>query len=209
MKAHWATKLFEPKIDTLDFGEATINNSQTKSVVIQSNSDKEVILTGVFNTLEEFTISNTFPLTIPSFGEVIINVAFSPQEAGEISDTLNVRSDSDSSIINSQIFVNGIGTIVSDTGEETKIISIYSIDQNYPNPFNPSTKIRFSIPQSEQVIINVFNIQGELIKSLVDRVMEAGNYQIIFDGSGLASGMYLYRIRAGSFIETNKMTLIK
>jgi len=209
LKAHWATQLFEPQIDTLDFGEVTINNSQTKSVVIQSNSDKEVILTGVFNTLEEFTISNTFPITIPSFGEVIINVVFSPQEAGEISDTLNVRSDSDSSVINSQIFVNGIGTIVSHTGEETKIISIYSIDQNYPNPFNPSTKIKFSIPQSEQVVINVFNIQGELIKSLVDRVIEAGNYQIIFDGSGLASGMYLYRIQAGSFIETNKMTLIK
>ena len=209
LKAHWATTLFEPQIDMLDFGEVTINNSLTKSVVIQSNSDKEVTLTGVFNTLKEFTISNTFPITIPSFGETIIEVVFSPLKAGEISDTLNVRSDSDSSIINSQIFVNGIGTIVSDTGEETKIISIYSIDQNYPNPFNPSTKIKFSIPQSEHVVINVFNIQGELIESLVDRIMEAGNYQIKFDGSGLASGMYIYRIQAGTFMETNKMTLMK
>jgi len=209
LKAHWATQLFEPQIDTLDFGEVTITNSLTKSVLIQSNSDKEIILTGVFNTLKELIISNTFPITIPSFGEAIIDVVFSPLEAGEISDTLNVRSDSDSSIINSQIFVKGIGTMVSDTGEETKIISNYSIAQNYPNPFNPSTKIKFSIPQSEHVVINVFNIQGELIESLVDKIMEAGNYQIIFDGSGLASGMYLYRIQAGSFIETNKMTLIK
>ena len=193
----------------LDFGEVTINNSLTKSVVIQINSDKEFTITGLFNQLKEFIISNIFPITVPSFGETIIEVVFSPLKAGEISDTLNVRSDSDSSIINSQIFVNGIGTIVSDTGEETKIISIYSIDQNYPNPFNPSTKIKFSIPQSEHVVINVFNIQGELIESLVDRIMEAGNYQIKFDGSRLASGMYIYRIQAGTFMETNKMTLMK
>jgi uncharacterized protein YdeI (BOF family) len=85
----------------------------------------------------------------------------------------------------------------------------FEISQNYPNPFNPSTKIRFSIPQSEQVVINVFNIQGELVEALVDGVMDAGNYQITFDGSGLASGLYLYRIQAGSFIETKKMTLMK
>jgi uncharacterized protein YdeI (BOF family) len=85
----------------------------------------------------------------------------------------------------------------------------FEISQNYPNPFNPSTKIRFSITQSEQVVINVFNIQGELVEALVDGVMDAGNYQITFDGSGLASGLYLYRIQAGSFIETKKMTLMK
>ena len=85
----------------------------------------------------------------------------------------------------------------------------FEISQNYPNPFNPSTKIRFSIPQSEQVVINVFNIQGELVESLVNSVMDAGNYQITFDGNGLASGMYVYRIQAGSFIETKKMTLMK
>jgi hypothetical protein len=208
-KTNWTTKLFEPLIDSLDFGEVTINDSQTKSVVIKSNSEKEITLTGVFNKLSEFTISNTFPVTIPSFGEVIIDVVFCPLEVGNVSDTLNVRSDSDSSIINSQIIVKGIGTIVSSAGEETIINSIYSIDQNYPNPFNPSTKIRFSIPQSEHVIINVYNIQGELIESLVNREMEAGNYKINFDGNGLASGMYFYKISAGGFVKINKMIFLK
>lgn len=208
-KADWVTTLFEPQMDTVDFGEIALNNSLTISVAIQSNSEKEITITGIFNSLSEFNILNTFPITIPSFGETNIDVVFTPLEAGEIFDTLNVRSDSDSSIINSQIFVNGIGTIVSDNGEDIKTIPIYSIDQNYPNPFNPSTKIKFSIPQSEHVAINVFNIQGELIESLVYREMEAGNYQINFDGNGLASGMYFYRIQAGSFIETKKMILMK
>jgi hypothetical protein len=208
-KSPWSTELFEPQIDSLDFGEVTINDSQTKSVVIQSNSEKEITLTGVFNKLSEFTILNTFPVTIPSFGDVIIDVVFTPLEVGNISDTLNVRSDSDSSIINSQIIIKGIGTIVSSAGEETKINSIYSLDQNYPNPFNPNTKIKFSIPQSEHVVINVYNLQGELIESMLDQEMEAGNYKINFDGNGLASGMYFYKITAGSFVETKKMILLK
>ena len=208
-KSPWSTELFEPNIDSLDFGEVTINDSQTISVVIQSNSEKEITLTGVFNKLSEFTISNTFPVTIPSFGEAIIDVVFAPLEVGKISDTLNVRSDSDSSIINSQIIVKGIGTIVLSAGEETKINSIYSLDQNYPNPFNPNTKIRFSIPRSEHVVINVYNIQGELIESMVDQEMEAGNYKINFYGNGLASGMYFYKITAGSFTKMKKMILLR
>ncbi|MFC2094035.1 aryl-sulfate sulfotransferase [Bacteroidota bacterium] len=208
-KSPWSTELFEPQIDSLDFGEVTINDSQTKSVVVQSNSEKEITLTGVFNTLNELTISNDFPLTIPSFGEAIIDVMFSPLEAGAISDTLNVRSDSDSSIINSQVIVNGIGTIVSGAREDTKINSSYSIGQNYPNPFNPNTKIRFSIPQSENVVIDVYNIQGEKIESLVDQEMQAGNYKINFNGNGLASGMYFYKIIAGSFTKMKKMILLR
>jgi hypothetical protein len=208
-KTNWTTNLFKGQKDTIDFHSVTINHSQSKSVAIQSNSEKEITITGVYNTLKEFSVSNTFPLTIPSLGEIMFDVVFAPLDAGIFSDTLNVRSDSDSSIINSQIIVNGIGTIVSGTREETQINSVYNIDQNYPNPFNPGTKIRFSIPQSEHVVINVYNIQGELIESLVNREMEAGNYQINFDGNGLASGMYFYRILAGSFTQIKKMILIK
>ena len=208
-KAFWDAELIEPQIDSLDFGEVAINESLTKSVIIQSNSEKEITLTGVFNTLEEFKILNTFPVTIPSFGELRIDVSFTPLEVGNILDTLNVRSDSDSSIINSQIIVTGTGTIISDLGEETTINSTYSLEQNYPNPFNPYTNIRFSIPKSEHVSINVYNIRGELIKSLIDREMEPGSYKINFDGNGLASGMYFYKITAGSFTGMKKMILLK
>ena len=81
--------------------------------------------------------------------------------------------------------------------------------QNYPNPFNPSTKIRYSIPQSSNVIIKVFDILGNEIETLVNEEKPAGNYEVEFDASGLSSGMYLYKLQAGNFVETKKMILLK
>ncbi|NNG27222.1 MAG: hypothetical protein HKM87_06820, partial [Ignavibacteriaceae bacterium] len=123
-KEEWETTLFTPWLDTLDFGEVYINQSLTKSVVIQSNSEKEITLTGVYNNSKEFSVSTNFPLTIPSFGQTSINVIFSPVETGQFSDTLNIRSDSDSSIVNSQVFASGIGTLLSNA-DEINIISTY------------------------------------------------------------------------------------
>lgn len=92
---------------------------------------------------------------------------------------------------------------------DIKTINEFSLNQNYPNPFNPSTKISFTLPHSTNVTISVFNMLGEKITELLNEVKSAGTYDINFDGNGLSSGMYLYRLEAGDFISTRKMTLIK
>ena len=85
----------------------------------------------------------------------------------------------------------------------------FSLFQNYPNPFNPSTKIRFSLSEFSHVLIKVYDILGNEIMSLVDEDKPAGVYEVLFDGKGLASGTYFYRITAGEFSETHKMVLLK
>lgn len=85
----------------------------------------------------------------------------------------------------------------------------FSLSQNYPNPFNPTTNIKFEIPKSEFVNIRVFDIVGREVKELVNQNMSAGEYKVDFDGSSLESGVYFYRITAGSFVETRKMILVK
>jgi len=85
----------------------------------------------------------------------------------------------------------------------------YSLEQNYPNPFNPSTIIRFSIPEESNVSIVVFNSLGEEVRTLVNEKFTSGSYEVEFDASGLPSGIYLYKINAGSFVETKKMILLK
>ena len=85
----------------------------------------------------------------------------------------------------------------------------YSLEQNYPNPFNPSTTIRFSVPKEVPVNLSVYNILGEKVKELKNEVMKPGYYEIEFDATSVASGVYLYRIKAGDFVQTKKMILLR
>ena len=85
----------------------------------------------------------------------------------------------------------------------------YELSQNYPNPFNPVTNIKFSLPKAEKVKINIYNSLGEKVLSLVDKEYEAGVYKVELKSSGFASGIYFYKIQAGSFIQTKKMILLK
>ena len=85
----------------------------------------------------------------------------------------------------------------------------YNLAQNYPNPFNPSTKISWQSPVSSHQTLKVYDVLGNEVATLVNEYREAGRYEVTFDASNLASGMYLYRLQAGSFVETKKMILIK
>ena len=85
----------------------------------------------------------------------------------------------------------------------------FTVEQNYPNPFNPSTKIEYSIPQSADVTLKIFNTLGEEIETLVNEVKPAGTYELNWNASNLPSGVYFYRLQANDFIQTNKMILLK
>lgn len=104
-----------------------------------------------------------------------------------------------------QAVVETIGTVASS----------FALSQNYPNPFNPSTTIKFSVPQAEKVRLEVYDIQGNLIRSLVDYdLYQPGSYQIVWNGNDnhgrrVASGIYFAKMNAGKFHQTKKMNLVK
>jgi hypothetical protein len=85
----------------------------------------------------------------------------------------------------------------------------FALNQNYPNPFNPSTTLEYSISKSSHVVLEVFNVLGQSVARLVDGELMAGTYKTIFDASKLSSGVYLYRLKAGDFVQTQKMVLMK
>ena len=91
-----------------------------------------------------------------------------------------------------------------------------TLAQNAPNPFNPATTIGFSVPQatSVQVSLEVYDLRGRLVRVLVDEMRQAGTYTVFWDGTdqsgaGVSSGVYLYRMKAGDFVQTRKMVLLK
>jgi hypothetical protein len=85
----------------------------------------------------------------------------------------------------------------------------YNLSQNYPNPFNPTTIIQYSIPKGSMVTLKVFNLLGQEVATLVNQEQKAGNYTANFNASKLASGVYMYKIQAGSFSLSRKMMLLK
>jgi hypothetical protein len=85
----------------------------------------------------------------------------------------------------------------------------YSLSQNYPNPFNPSTVIKYQILEDGIVTMKIYDILGNEIKNIVNEHKPAGNYEVSFDASDLASGVYIYRINVNDFNSLKKMILVK
>ena len=103
-----------------------------------------------------------------------------------------------------------IGSLVITSVEDVNLLPVeFGLEQNFPNPFNPITTIKYSIPNETNVNLKVFNALGEQVVVLVNESKRAGNYEIEFNAASLPSGIYFYRLKAGSFIETKKMILLK
>lgn len=102
-----------------------------------------------------------------------------------------------------------IGDQFTDVDEQGGIPVQYELSQNYPNPFNPSTVINYSIMKKGNVSLKIYNLLGQEIKTLVNQEQNPGVYQVTFDASELATGMYIYQIQTGSFVSAKKMLLVK
>lgn len=113
----------------------------------------------------------------------------------------------------SAVDVNGtvqvLGTTDAKPTAADKSVAEYALHQNYPNPFNPTTRIEFDLAERELITLKVFNVAGQEVATLVSGTRDAGRYAVNFDASGLPSGVYWYRLEAGTFTAVKKMLLMK
>jgi hypothetical protein len=93
--------------------------------------------------------------------------------------------------------------------DNSKTVYSFNLAQNYPNPFNPTTKISYTIPERNNVSLKIYDMLGREVATLVNTTKEAGNYEVNFNASNLASGLYIYKLTAGNFVSTKKMMLLK
>ncbi len=105
--------------------------------------------------------------------------------------------------------ITDMGEPTANEREQAGEITEYKLQQNYPNPFNPVTQIEYQLPTASTVSFKVFDMMGREVYNLRNQQKAAGFYTIDFDASNLSSGIYIYQLRAGEFIQTKKMTLIK
>lgn len=119
---------------------------------------------------------------------------------------MEVISGLNNSIRGIAIYYNPLTNLSS---SENGILDGFYLYQNYPNPFNPSTTIEFSIPHTDFVTLKVYNILGEEVVTLVSEKLNTGRYKYNWDATGLAGGVYLYQLKAGNFVKTNKLVFLK
>jgi hypothetical protein len=164
--------------------------------------------------LREISSQNTFN------GHNMLNAHFGFGNATLI-DSLKVEWPSGNVDVASNVPVNRFITVTEGSGITTGVkengsrLSVnFVLNQNYPNPFNPTTTITYSLPRKEQVILNIYNMRGEKLVTLVSRVQEAGAHAITWDGRDakghlLPSGVYFYRIKTETFNQMKKLALVK
>jgi hypothetical protein len=103
-----------------------------------------------------------------------------------------------------------VDIIATDIEDESIIVpKTFSLDQNFPNPFNPSTIINYELPVRNDVELTIYNLIGEKVTTLVSKNQSAGKYSVEWDASGVASGVYYYKISAGEFQAVRKMVLLR
>lgn len=99
--------------------------------------------------------------------------------------------------------------LTAGVSEENDLLKSFELNQNYPNPFNPTTKIKFYLPERSFVKLTVFDLLGNELETLLNEEKDAGKYEVVFEGSGLPSGVYFYKVQTANFNQTKKMVLLK
>ncbi len=132
----------------------------------------------------------------------LVNVE-DPSRAGVV---VFVQALTAKTVLQSEYISYGILTGLLETGG---LPQVYRLDQNYPNPFNPSTQISFAVPEVTDVRLGVFDLLGQEVHTLVQEQLQPGTYEVSFDGTGLPSGAYFYRLQANGFVATRRLVLVK
>jgi len=181
---------------TVDKDIAIINEQQLRQDIF--NLMTSTAFAPIASDGDYRTYLSTGPYAVPLGDSVILDYAF---VAG--TSLIDLQSNADDAILYWQ---NATVGIVQDGNGIPKD---FTLDQNYPNPFNPTTTIEFSIPKSEFVTLKIYNTLGQEVATPVSERLTAGQYKYEWDASSLASGVYLYRIQAGGYVEAKKMILLR
>jgi hypothetical protein len=109
----------------------------------------------------------------------------------------------------SQLWLREIGRDIIATNKRVELPTEYALEQNFPNPFNPMTQISFNLPHSGNISLTVYDMLGRVVDVLVDGYKSAGRHALLFDATELASGLYIYRLQSGTFVQSRKMLLLR
>lgn len=210
------TPVIVMETEDIDFG--TILLGDTAQVPVTINNDGDAVLIGTMHTTAPFHIIDGGGNEVESVNLIIqpgsfvqFDVRYTPTQIGSSTGDLLVNTDDPE---NSIIILSLSGTAQPVSNDDSVITVITELQGNFPNPFNPTTSINYSLKEAGAVKIEIYNLKGQLVKTLVNEIKNAGNHNIIWNGQdaqgrAVSSGIYLYRMEAGTYRHSQKMIMMK
>jgi len=198
--------LQQNEIFELDFGVTNIGSFEERSFIISNSASSEEPLVYVIDiNSEDFSVipATNAAGSIDPGTSLQINIRYRPTVDRFISESIQIFHNAvQESSPESPILLSLIGTALEQN-------EVARLEQNFPNPFNPSTRIPYILSETSNVRLDIYSIDGRLVRTLVNSQQGEGRYEFNLDGSGLSSGVYLYRLIVGNFADTKKFMLVK
>jgi len=198
--------------DTLSFDSTQVNASAQADLTVHNYGLDSLRVSGVYSSNSVFAVDSS-GFVMESGGVYVLSVSFTPLQVGSYSGWISLVSN-DPSKDTLDVVVRGVAVGPSGLEDGEVLIGSYAVHQNYPNPFNPVTTIYYQLPRRSEVSLEVYNLLGQKVRTLVKADQEAGRYRAVWDarndaGTLLGSGIYIYRFRAGNYSRVMKMILLK
>ena len=168
-----------------------VSETSTDSLVIEGWNNNEMVYTHAFLNVSAW---ETLKLNYNNINKIVIRL-----------DSVSSGGLTDYNFDNFS-FQNAVSSV---SNASAGIPKSYGLNQNYPNPFNPSTVISYRIAKSGKVVLKIYDLLGREVTTLVDKNEAAGSYAVTFNAGSLSSGLYIYVLKAGNFVSTRKMILLK
>lgn len=190
---------------SLNFGPVAVGDSSTRMLGLLNTGSNVLTVTGVSST-ENYHTSFAGPATVEIGDTLLVPVVFAPQSPGTHVDTLRVSSDA----LSGQKIVRCLGAGTGTAADDASLLPTkFKLHPPYPNPFNASTVIRFELPKTELVKLNLFDVTGRLVREVARQTFDAGEHRIAIDGAELASGIYFAVMNTGDNYAVQKLLLVR
>lgn len=198
---------------SVDFDTVFVGEQASAEFYVYNEGGATLEVTELSASHSAFTV-NTSPFSVLAGDSQAVSVTFAPAEVGSFGAQLKIASNSqDSDTVTVEL--QGVGALVTGINGNTGLPEAFAVKPNYPNPFNPSTRIEFQLPEAATVSLDIYNMLGQKVRSLVNSQSLSAGYHIAewdgrnSEGNWVGSGIYIYRISAGKFMQTRKMILMK
>ncbi|MDP8237986.1 MAG: FlgD immunoglobulin-like domain containing protein [Candidatus Hatepunaea meridiana] len=203
----WNVQISE---ESHDFGNVQLDTSALWELTISNEAQQPVEIIEVTCDSAAFMVDFDDTITIDPDEETTVEVTFTPAEQRPYTSTITIHTERCDLIVQ----LSGTGVELSASEDEAQLPLEFALYDAYPNPFNAMTNIRFSLPSDGHTIIAVYDLNGHIIKTLINKSLRAGYHTMIWDGTNskgtpVSSGLYFYRIEAGGFMNVKKMMLIR